>query len=263
MAVQRRETDAFAERVNAAKTATLGALAAGVAHELNTPMGALHSNHDLLKRALARLQHILADEVVEPSELDEVRRIVKVLDGVLEANELAVTRMVQLVNSLRTFGRPDRATVDVIDVREPIDSAVALLAHEIRNRVTVDFAFAHERRIQCYPQELGQVFLNLLLNAVQSIRDTGRITIRTADAPDGLRIEIEDTGVGIPASHLERIFEPGFTTKGDRVGMGLGLLLTRQIVERHGGTIDVTSTPGHGTTFTVTLPYTLQPGGAS
>lgn len=258
-----RETDKMAELVNAAKTATLGALAAGVAHELNTPMGALNSNHDVLKRALARLQAILADEIVEPSELNEVRRIVKAIDEILKVNDLAVSRMVQLVSSLRTFGRPDRSNVDRIDVRDSIEGVLTLLAHEMRGRITVEQHWGHARRIECYPQEIGQIFMNLILNAVQAIRGPGTVTIRTAELESTLRIDIEDTGVGISEKHLGRIFEPGFTTKGDRVGMGLGLLLARQVAERHGGRISVQSEPGRGSTFSVTLPYTIQPGGES
>jgi len=257
-----RSPDPLAEAVNSAKVATLGALAAGVAHELNTPMGALNSNHDVLKRALARLQDILADEVVEPDELDEVRRIVAAINDVLQVNDLAVTRMVRLVTSLRTFGRPDRAQRDHVDVREPIEAALTLLAHETRDRVTIARDFGEIGTVECYPQELGQVFMNILMNAIQAIEGSGTVTVRTRAFADGVRIDIEDTGVGIPAQNLERIFDPGFTTRNSRVGMGLGLLLAREVMDRHGGRIEVRSEPGRGSTFSLTLPYALPHGGA-
>jgi signal transduction histidine kinase len=255
------EREAMAEAVNAAKMATLGALAAGVAHELNTPMGALNSNHDVLKRALARLQRILADEVVEPSELNEVRRVVAAIHDVLQVNDLAVARMVELVNSLRTFGRPDRALIDRIDVRETIESALTLLAHKTKGRITIVRELDPAPPMQCYPQEIGQVVMNLLVNAVQAIETTGTVTVRTRALQDGVQIDVEDTGVGMSEELLGRIFEPGFTTKGARVGMGLGLLLARQIVERHRGRITVQSVPGQGSRFSVLLPYTLDSGG--
>jgi len=253
--------DAMADAVNAAKMATLGALAAGVAHELNTPMGALNSNHDVLKRALARLQHILADEVVEPSELNEVRRVVAAIHDVLQVNDLAVARMVELVNSLRTFGRPDRALIDRVDLRETLESALTLLAHRTRDRITVVRELEPIPPVQCYPQEIGQVVMNLLVNAIQAIDGAGTVTVRTRALESAVQIDVEDTGIGIPEEFLGRIFEPGFTTKGSRVGMGLGLLLTRQVVERHRGRIGVRSTSGKGSLFTVSLPHTLDSGG--
>jgi two-component system, NtrC family, sensor kinase len=255
--------DSLADLVNATRTATLGAMVAGVAHELNTPLGALHSNHDVLKRALNKLQVILADEVVEPSELEEVRRIVAALDGVLRVNDLAVERMVGLVASLRTFGRPDRSEIDRLDVRESIDGALTILAHELRDRVTVQKDYEDVPTVLCHTGQIGQVFMNLLHNASQAITGRGTITIRTRPVDDGVLVEIEDTGSGIPKENLDRIFEPGFTTKGARVGMGLGLLITQQVIERHRGRIAVRSEPGRGSTFSIQLPLTFDPGGAT
>lgn len=253
--------DSVVELVNAAKMATLGSLVAGVAHELNTPLGALNSNHDVLKRALQRLQDILADEVVEPHELEEVRRIVVALDGVLRVNDLAVDRMVTLVASLRQFGRPDRAQVDRIDVRESIDSALAILSHELRDGIAVEREYGDIEPVECYAQEIGQVFMNLLVNAIHAIEGKGTITARVTGADGFVRVEIEDTGRGIAPEHIDRVFEPGFTTRGGRVGMGMGLPISRQVVDRHGGRITVSSEPGHGSVFTVEIPCRLARGG--
>jgi signal transduction histidine kinase len=249
-----RHPEELAALVNSAKLATLGMLVAGVAHELNTPMGALNSNHDTLKRALVRLQDILADEVVEPAELNEVRRVVAAIAGVLRVNDLAIDRMRQLVTSLRSFGRPDQAELDRVDLHEGIEAALAILRHELKDRIDVQRQFGSLPDVECYPQQLGQAFMNLLMNAVQAIPDRGTITVRTAARDGAAIIEIEDTGTGIKPEHLQRIFEPGFTTKGSRVGMGLGLLITQQIIEQHNGRITVQSTLGQGTTFTVSLP---------
>jgi signal transduction histidine kinase len=251
---EQAELRELADKVNSAKLMTLGRLVAGVAHELNTPMGALNSNHDTLKRAIGRLQHILADEVVEPNELDEVRRIVAALNGVLRVNDLAIERMRSLVASLRSFGRPDRAQLERVEVRELIDSALALLRHETADRVEVRTEYAPLPPIEVYPQQLGQVFMNLLLNAVQAIPGRGTVSVRTTPAEGGIEVLVSDTGIGIAPENLRRIFEPGFTTKGDRVGMGLGLLITQQILDQHRGRLTVESTPGQGTTFTIYIP---------
>lgn len=243
----------LAEAVTQARLATLGMLVAGLAHEINTPLGAINSNHDVLRRALERLQGILADEVVEPHELDEVRRIVRAVDSILHVNDLAVERMTGLVGSLRSFGRVDRADLDYADLHEGIDSTLAILAHELRH-VRVVRKYGTLPRVRCLPQQINQVLMNLLLNSAQATPEGGTIEIATRAGDTSVYIDLSDTGAGIKAAHLERIFEPGFTTKGGRVGMGLGLLITRQIVERHGGAIAVSSEPGVGTSFTITLP---------
>ena len=251
---QPADLKALAEQVNSAKLMTLGSLVAGVAHELNTPMGALNSNHDTIKRAMGRLQAILADEVVEPSELDEVRRIVNVLSGALRVNDLAIDRMRGLVTSLRSFGRPDRAQVERVDIHELLDSALALVRHQTGDRIEVRKEYAQLAPIEVYPQQLGQAFMNILMNAIQAIPERGTVTVRTTSSPGGIQVILSDTGTGISPDNLKRIFEPGFTTKGARVGMGLGLLITQQIVDQHRGRLTVESMPGRGSTFTIHLP---------
>lgn len=249
-----------AEIVNSARLATLGSLTAGIAHELDTPLGSLRSNLDTLQRSLNHLQEILADEQVDESELDDVRRIVRAVDGVMSTNELAVERLVDLVGSLRTFARPDRSDRDRIDLHEALEETLSLLQHELKDRTRVVRSFGDLPRVECYPAKLNQAFMNLLVNACHAIEGDGEIQIRTSTEGDSVRIEIEDTGRGISPEHQERIFEPGFTTKGSRVGMGLGLPITRQVVEEHGGEISVESEPGTGTCCVLELPVTLRTG---
>lgn len=243
----------LADQVNQARLATLGMMVAGLAHEINTPLGALNSNHDLLRRAIGRLQAILEDEVVEPHELQEVRRVVRALGGILDVNDLAVERMDSLVRSLRNFGRIDRAELDYADLHEGLDSTLSILSHELRDVVVVR-EYGTLPRILCFPQQLNQVFLNLLMNAAHASPAGGRITITTAVREDGVEVRVADQGPGIAKDQQQRIFEPGFTTRAGRIGMGLGLTISRQIVERHGGRIRVRSEPGHGATFTMDLP---------
>jgi two-component system, NtrC family, sensor kinase len=247
------DSGAVADMVNQARLATLGMLVAGLAHEINTPLGAINSNHDVLKRALGRLQAILEDEVVEPHELEEVRRVVRAIDGILQVNDMAVERMMSLVTSLRTFGRLDRAQIDFADLHEGIDSTLAIVAHQLRD-VEVVRENGQLPRVECLPHQINQVVMNLVLNARQATSAGGTITIRTHANDTDAFISIADTGTGMTPEIAARIFEPGFTTKGGRIGMGLGLLICRQIIDQHGGSIDVRTAPGAGTTFTVRLP---------
>lgn len=249
--------DTQAELVGSAKLATLGNLIAGVAHEINTPLGALHSNHYTIARALERLQEILEDEVVDEHELEDVRRIVKAIDGVTATNNMAVDRMVKLVSSLRTFGRVDRSDIDYADLHEGLESTLAILSHELRQRIEVVKDYGDLPRVECYPNQIHQVFMNLIVNAMQAMEDGGTLTLRTRHEGDEVVIEVQDTGVGMARETIDRIFDPGFTTKGSRMGMGMGLLITNRIIDRHDGRIEVESEPGVGTTFTIRLPVRL------
>ncbi|MEX2285140.1 MAG: ATP-binding protein [Gemmatimonadota bacterium] len=253
----RRLVTAQAELVNSAKLATLGSLIAGIAHELNTPLGSLNSNHDVLRRALGRLQIILEDEHVDQTELAELRRVVRALDGVMKVNDLAVERMVKLVKSLRSFGRPDQSERDTVDLHDGLESTLALVSHQLRGRIQVNRVYGELPKVDCFPNQLNQVWMNLLVNAGHAISGDGTISVRTRAETEGVAVEIEDTGSGIPPENLNRIFEPGFTTKDGRIGMGLGLLIVRQVVERHGGRIAVRSQLGTGSCFTVQLPLQL------
>ena len=239
--------------VDSTRLASLGNLVAGLVHEINTPMGALVSNHDVLHRALTRLQTILADERVDEHELQEVRKIVRALDEITDVNTQAVQRMDHLVKNLRNFGRPDRSEIAWADLHEGLDSTLAIARHELREiQVVRDYGTLPP--VLCRPQQINQVFMNLVVNACQATPHEGTLHIRTRADGEHASVTITDTGNGIPAELQARIFEPGFTTKNGRVGMGMGLLISRQIVEAHGGTIAVQSEPGRGSEFTVRLP---------
>ncbi|MGQ0561787.1 MAG: sensor histidine kinase [Gemmatimonadota bacterium] len=235
------------------RLASLGNLVAGLVHEINTPIGALHSNHDVLTRALARLQAILADERVDAAELNEVRKIARALHEIIGVNTLAVERVDQLVKSLRSFGRPGRSEIAWADLHEGIDSTLAITGHELA-LIDVVKDYGALPLVLCRPQQLNQVFMNLLVNARQAMPDRGTLTIRTRHDNLHVTVTIADTGCGIAPENSARIFQPGFTTKGARVGMGMGLLIARQIVEQHQGRIEVRSTPDTGSEFTITLP---------
>lgn len=260
-AVRATGVGAHAELARTAQSATVANLVRGVAHEINTPLGALASNHDTTRRALDKLQRILDDGVVTADELVEVRRIVHAVTAVEETNVMAVERMKHVVASLRDFGRPDRSEIDRVDLGEALEGTLELLRHELGDGVAVEWELGDVPSLECHAQQINQVFMNLMLNAIHAMPTGGTLTVRARPAGEGVAVEIADTGSGIHPESLEKLFEPGFTTKGGRVGMGLGLAICREIVDRHGGDISVQSEVGVGATFTVWLPLRLpEPG---
>ena len=183
--VRKDELQARADLVQTARLASLGNLVRGVAHEINTPLGSLASNHDVTRRALDRLQGILQDEKVTEDELGEVRRIVAAVTAVQETNAMAVERMKHVVGSLRRFGRPDRSKVDSVDLVDALRGTLDLVRHELRGRIAVEEDFEALPQVECYAQQVNQVFMNLLMNAIQAMPEGGTLTLRTRRNGDG------------------------------------------------------------------------------
>jgi PAS domain S-box-containing protein len=250
--------DAQSQLVQSEKMASLGNLVAGVAHEINTPLGSIHANADTSRRAL----ELLAAAAGDPASQEVYKRHPKLrraVDILHESNATTLTathRIVEIVRSLRSFARLDEAEFKKVDIHEGIEGTLTILHHELKNRIEVKREFGDLPEIECYPNQMNQVFLNLLVNAAQAIGDRGTITVRTRLEEGRAVLEFTDTGRGIPADKLPRIFDPGFTTKGVGVGTGLGLSISYRIIQDHGGTIAVDSSPGRGTTFTIRLPVT-------
>jgi signal transduction histidine kinase len=240
------------------KMASLGNLVAGVAHEINNPIGAVKSAADTSSRSIDLVCRAL-DEGVDLDEIKEGKRFQTALQILKNNNDVTLTaseRIAGIVKSLRNFARLDEAEFQEADIHEGIDSTLTLLHHGIKNRIAVTKNYGEVPRIPCYPNQLNQVFMNVLSNAAHAIVDRGVVTITTKRRGDDVVIEVSDDGSGIEADNLEKIFDPGFTTKGVGVGMGLGLSITYNIVKRHNGHIAVESEPGRGTTVTITLPTT-------
>ena len=243
------------------KMAALGRLVAGVAHEMNTPIGTITSNADTLARSLVKLRGILSlDSCPEEVRNDRLlAQVLTVLDDISRINGLACERIVAIVGSLRNFARLDEAELKTADLHEGLDSTLTLVHHELKNRAVVKKEYGDIPSILCHPNQINQVFMNLLVNASQAVKDKGEITIRTSREGDMVVVQISDNGVGIPPDNLQRIFDPGFTTKGVGVGTGLGLSICFKIVQDHGGRIDVESEVGKGSTFTIRLPLRSRP----
>jgi signal transduction histidine kinase len=233
------------------KMASLGDLVAGVAHEVNNPIGAVHSAADASRRGIEILSRHFDEH---PSDGGRVQ---KAMTALVENNEVVVRasdRVAEIVRSLKNFSRLDEAEFQKADLHEGLDSTLTLLQHELKGRVEVVREYGDLPRIRCYPNQLNQVFMNILVNAAQAIDGEGTVTIRTHREGDDVVVAVSDTGRGIPERNQARIFDPGYTTKGVGVGTGLGLSISYRIIERHRGSIGVKSEPGKGTTFTIRLP---------
>ena len=223
--------------INSEKMASLGQLIAGVAHEINTPIASIKSNNEIAKKLVKKLDDKNAAELLE-----EINSI----------DKEAIERINRLVVSLRKFVRLDEAEQQDADVNKEIDLTLDLIRHETKNRITIVKNYGELPPIKCYPNMLNQVFMNILVNAAQSIVGTGQIYIDTLYQNNDLIVKIRDTGCGI--KEPEKIFFAGYTTKGVGVGTGLGLAISQKIVEKHNGKIEVKSELDNGSEFTITIP---------
>ena len=245
--------------IQSSKMASLGSLVAGVAHEINTPVGAINSMHDTLMRAVEKLKNELESCLSENKE--EQTRIMSSLQAVDDANKVIASgtdRVIEIVKRLRSFARLDEAELKEADINEGLEDTLTIIHHEIKHNIKMNKNYHDIPRISCFPGHLNQVFLNILINAKHAIEEKGEISITTYARDDKVFVEIKDSGEGIPKDKLEKIFDPGYTTKGVGVGTGLGLSICYQIIQDHRGEIKVESKPGEGTTFTVILPTDLE-----
>jgi len=242
--------------VQTEKMASLGSLVAGVAHEINTPLGALKSNNDIFIRTAKKMKEALEALDIDMERLKETRipKLFSSIEQLNEVNKDAAQRITKIVNSLRTFARLDQAEKDTVDLHDGLESTLTLVHHEIKRRIDVHKDYGEIPKCDCFPNKINQVFMNILVNASQAIEDKGDIYIKTYTDDGYIVIELSDTGKGIPKEILDKIFDPGFTTKGAGVGTGLGLSIVYQIIEEHKGRIEVESELGKGTTFRIKLP---------
>jgi two-component system NtrC family sensor kinase len=250
--------DTQIQLVQSEKMASLGILVAGVAHEINTPVGAITSMHNTLIRAVNKLKTTIEKECAGGGRTgDNLMKYMSIIDEANKVIESGGERVTNIVRRLRSFARLDEAELKKANINEGIEDTLTIVHHELKHNVEVIKNYGDIPEISCYPGQLNQVFLNLFINAKQAIKDKGRLEITTYSRDRRIVVEVADNGSGIPEDKLEKIFDPGFTTKGVGVGTGLGLSICYQIIQAHHGVITVTSEVGVGTTFRITLPTNL------
>lgn len=240
------EKEYEAKFYQAEKMATIGVLAAGVAHEVNNPLAAVVGFAEGIKRRLPQLERTTEGALFED--------IKEYTDTILKECQ----RCRDIVKTLLTFSRHAPASLSFVSMNRVVSDTLRLLQHELSKRPDIRIEVKLEEGlplIKGNEAQLKQVVLNLLTNALDAIQHSGCITVRThAESDTNLRLEIRDTGCGIPPEHLDKLFEPFFTTKPVGKGIGIGLSTCYNIVHDHGGCIRVSSTPGHGSSFTVVIP---------
>jgi two-component system NtrC family sensor kinase len=256
-----------AQLVQSEKMASLGQLAAGVAHELNNPAGFIYGNMDILAGYLNSLEILfdawdsikLSSEY--PPSLDAIETKInyitlrRELSLILADCREGAERICDVVKNLRLFSRLDEAEFKSVDINEGIQSTLRLLSqYYSAGSIVLEKNYGNLPLVDCYASQLNQVWMNLLVNAAQAVGDNGKVTIETKLNGNNIVVVIADNGAGIPAELLSKIFDPFFTTKPVGVGTGLGLSTSYGIIEEHCGTISVQSKLDQGTTFTVRIP---------
>jgi PAS domain S-box-containing protein len=266
----RKLSDMQGQLLQSEKMASIGLLAAGVAHEINNPLAFISSNFGALERdAKDILKLISAFEGVEgllPGDarapvafmkedigLDDIRQD---LDALFAESREGLQRVKHIVQNLKDFSRPGGTEKEMADLEQGLDSTLNVAWNEIKYKADVVKEYAGVPELYCLPSQINQVFLNLLINAAHAIEGKGTIIVRTGHDEKVVWVEIEDNGCGIAPAHLDHIFEPFFTTKPVGKGTGLGLSIVYGIVQGHQGTIGVKSEVGKGTVFRVALPRT-------
>lgn len=227
--------------INSEKMASLGQLVAGVAHEINTPLGSINANNDILNKMISKLEQSPDNKML----LENIQNINKI-------DKEAIKRISGIVKSLKRFVRLDESDLQSADINNEIDLTLELIKHETKNKIEVVKNYGNIPQVKCYPNMLNQVFMNILVNACQSIKDKGTITISTELVDKMLVVKIKDTGSGIDDKIKDKMFSVGATTK--KIGTGLGLAISQKIVEKHKGKISFESEKGKGTEFKIEIP---------
>ena len=269
-ALIRKLEDAHSQLLQSEKMASIGQLAAGVAHEINNPIGFVYSNLGMLEKYVqATFRMIELYEQAEDAIADpEVRNRLQVakneldiaflktdLHALMDESKDGITRVKVIVQNLKDFSHVGASDEwHFSDLHKGLDSTLSIVNNEIKYKAQVVREYGEIPDVECLSSQLNQVFMNLLVNAAHAIVEHGTITIRTGKKGDEVWVDIADTGQGIPPENMQKIFDPFFTTKPVGKGTGLGLSLSYGIVQKHHGRMEVQSETGKGTTFRVWLP---------
>jgi two-component system, NtrC family, sensor kinase len=233
--------------VQSERMAALGALVAGLVHELSSPVAAIQSSRETAERALDRMD-------VAGTSPEASSRHVQLLRSCGRTVDEAARRMGELLSSLKRFTHLDRASFAVVDLHASLDATLELLGSAMRGRVEVIRDYGDVPPLACYPAELNQLFMNVIRNAIQAIPERGTVRVSTRVEGAEVRIIVADDGIGMGEEQLERVFVPAFSREGSRVKAGLGLFVSYEIAEKHGGRIELQSEPGVGTTVIIAIP---------
>jgi len=246
------------------KMASIGQLAAGVTHELNNPIGFVHSNLGTLERYAGTLGELLDayEARLDPDdeELSALRRRLKIdflredLPALVSESREGTERVRKIVSDLKVFSHPGGTGPAFSDIAEGLESTLNIVHNELKYKAKVVREFGELPRVRCLPDQINQVFMNILVNAAQAMEDFGEIRVAARADGDDVVVTIADNGPGIPPEILERVFDPFVTTKEAGKGTGLGLSISFDIVRKHGGELSVKSEQGKGAAFTVRLP---------
>jgi two-component system, NtrC family, sensor kinase len=271
--VEKQLKESQAQVIQQEKMASIGLLAAGVAHEINNPIGFITSNLNSLEKYTDKLIQFIefqgqaldrcADEATRAA-LAEQKQLIQLEYLVTDLRELITEsldgsrRVSKIVQDLQSFSRADNNEAIPSNLNETITRTINMVRNEIKYVAQLDLRLENLPPVVCQPQQVGQVLMNLLMNAAHSIQGKGLITLAASQVGDSVEISVTDNGCGISPEHIERIFEPFFTTKEAGRGTGLGLAISNDIVKKHGGELLVESTSGKGTTFTLRLPINPQ-----
>jgi len=262
---------AQAQLVQSEKMVSLGQLVAGIAHEINNPIGAIYANMPPLAEYIDDIKSTveIAENNLDETGLKTLNEykeqidyafVVSDLEHLLSSQKQAADRIRNIVLSLRNFSRLDQGDVKTVLLEEGIDSTLQMLLHNYKNRIVIEKDYTLNQQVECYAGEMNQVFMNILANAIQAIPETGTIFITTAKVNENAVISIADTGTGMPDEVKAKIFDPFFTTKDVGEGTGLGLSISYGIIEKHHGTLTVESSQSvenHGTRFIIAIPLKL------
>jgi len=258
------------QAIQSEKLASIGQLAAGVAHEINNPIGYVSSNLNTLQSYVSQLLGAIdacavafapTNDRAAAAVVEEIRRRFDIdflavdVPQLLAESRAGIDRVRKIIRDLKDFSRRDRSDSWVrTDVHAGLESTLNIVLNQLKYKAQIIKTFAELPLIECLPSELNQVFLNILMNAGQAIKERGVITVSTGRSADRVWIAIGDDGEGIPEDVLPNIFDPFFTTKPVGTGTGLGLSISYAIVAKLHGSIQVTSVPGQGTLMRIELP---------